>query len=122
MQGKLERDRPGAVLSDLGLARLDDLSPPSPTARSRRGPWLPASHPTRLERPESRPEPKPEARRPRPAAAGGDGIEVRGHGDMLVTLAKCCAPIRGDGSPATSRGAGAWPSMPWTVRTSELPL
>ena len=86
-----------AVLSGLGLGKLEDLY--AAVAYGRVEARLVAQ---RLQ-PAARPADRPLERtgeRPAERAPGGvpgePGIAVRGHGDMLVGLARCCRPIRGD--------------------------
>ena len=45
------------------------------------------------------------------------GIVVQGVDDVLLRLAKCCTPVPGDGSRATSRWAAASRSTAPTART-----
>jgi GTP pyrophosphokinase len=63
------------------------------------------------------PEPRPEARPPRPGRARGDSaVKVRGVGDVLARFGKCCGPVPGDPIVGfITRGRGI------TVHTRDCP-
>ena len=62
--------------------------------------------------------PDARGRRTPSATASSDlGIEIEGVADVLVRLAKCCKPVPGDPSWATSPSAAASRSTARTART-----
>ena len=81
------------LLTGFGLAKLDDVY-----AAVGYGKLEARSLVARLVRPDATEaaEPEPPTEPARARATPGGGIEVRGYGDMLVALARCCKPIPGD--------------------------
>ena len=51
---------------------------------------------------------------------GSDSLQVEGQNDLLVYRARCCNPIRGEGSSATSHVERELPSMLAAVQTCKI--
>lgn len=56
----------------------------------------------------------------KPVKHNGTGILVKGEPGLLVRLAKCCSPVPGDPSSASSPAAAASPSIAPTARMSPM--
>lgn len=90
----LEEAEAASLLLGLGLAKLDDLYRAVGYGKVEPRHVAQKLDPDRVS---AAPSPRVEAK-PSPARASSDGagIEVRGHGDVMVLIARCCKPIPGD--------------------------
>ncbi len=83
-----------AVANDYGLSKMEDLYATLGFGKVSARQVLQKIAPGQL--PEEAPQPVPETPAPPSSKSDGQVIQVRGVDDVLVYLAKCCNPIKGD--------------------------